>query len=121
MTGWPVEPMFHRPPFCYARMEGKPMSVEIMAYDDFREGDSFSIDFRMKGQMEGVWHGMGESATLDEACAAFDTLIAADRTEGARPGARWRMCHMRGHEIIRVIEDMTLTKDGLATTPNERC
>jgi hypothetical protein len=42
---------------------------------------------------------------------------ASDRAEGATPGARWRMCHMRGSEILRVIEDMTLTRDGLATTP----
>lgn len=90
-----------------------------MAYDDFREGDCFSICFRMEGQMEGVWHGMGEHASLDEACAAFDTLIASDRAEGATPGARWRMTHLRGHEILSVIEDMTLTRDGLVTTPNE--
>lgn len=95
------------------------MSTDTMAYDDFREGDCFSIDFRMKGQMEGMWYGMGKAATLDEACVEFDTLVASDRAEGATPGARWRMCHMRGCEIIRVVEDMTLTKDGLVTTPNE--
>ena len=49
----------------------------------------------------------------------FDRIVASDRAEGATPGARWRMCHMRGSEILRVVEDMTLTRDGLATTPND--
>lgn len=72
-----------------------------MAYDDYREGDRFSVDFRMAGQMKGCWHLIGETASLDEACAMFDGIVASDRAEGATPGARWRMCHMRGSEILR--------------------
>lgn len=90
-----------------------------MAYDDFQTGDNFSVCFRMAGQMPGCWHLIGETDTLDEACVMFDRIVASDRAEGATPGARWRMCHNRGCEIIRVVEDMTLTRDGLATTPDD--
>ena len=77
------------------------------------------MDFRMADHMKGFWHLIGETDTLDEACVMFDRIVASDRAEGATPGARWRMCHMRGSEILRVVEDMTLTRDGLATTPND--
>jgi hypothetical protein len=45
-----------------------------MAYDDFRESDRFSVAFRMAGQMEGVWHLIGDTDTLDEACIMFDRI-----------------------------------------------
>lgn len=101
------------------RPQAADRGAKKMAYDDYREGDRFSVDFRMAGQMKGCWHLIGETASLDEACAMFDGIVASDRAEGATPGARWRMCHMRGSEILRVIEDTTLTRDGLATTPDD--
>ncbi|WP_163585780.1 hypothetical protein, partial [Klebsiella michiganensis] len=80
------------------RPQAADRGTKKMAYDDYREGDRFSVDFRMAGQMKGCWHLIGETTTLDEACAMFDGIVASDRAEGATPGARWRMCHMRGSE-----------------------
>jgi hypothetical protein len=46
----------------------------------------------------------------------FDRIVASDRADGATPGARWRLSHMRRFEVLRVLEDMTLTPNGLSAT-----
>ena len=63
------------------RPQAADRGAKKMAYDDYREGDRFSVDFRMAGQMKGCWHLIGETATLDEACAMFDGIVASDRAE----------------------------------------
>lgn len=84
-----------------------------MAYDDFQPGDIFSIQFRTEGQMEGCWYGLGEAKTLEEGETLFEAQIEADRNKGAGTGARWRLTHERGCEIIRVLEDLTLRNESL--------
>jgi hypothetical protein len=60
------------------RPQAADRGAKKMAYDDYREGDRFSVDFRMAGQMKGCWHLIGETATLDEACAMFDGIVASE-------------------------------------------
>src|SRR3546814_3816085 len=38
------------------RPQAADRGAKKMAYDDYREGDRFSVDFRMAGQMKGCWH-----------------------------------------------------------------
>lgn len=87
-----------------------------MARDDIQPGDRFSITFRTSRHGEGQWHFLAERADPRVAMSLYDELIADDRAHGADIGSRWRLCHDRGSEIIRVMEDRTLNPAGLVPT-----
>jgi hypothetical protein len=90
-----------------------------VSYDEYRPGDVFSVDYRERHYGEGMWYQVTELGELDAARTAFGELIASDRAQGAEDGSRWRLCHERGSEIIRVVDDQLLDRDGLIPTPIE--
>ena len=89
-----------------------------MAYEDVRPGDRFSITFRTPQHGVGQWHLVAERADPEVARRLYEEVIADDRDQGAVIGSRWRLCHDRGSEVIRVLEDKTLDHRGIVPSGN---
>lgn len=89
-----------------------------MANDQIRSDEIFVVAFRMKGQIEGLWHVIDEASSLEDAKTIFHQIVDSDRKEGATTGARWRITQEKGTRILQTIEDVTLIGGALIPTGN---